>query len=747
MLIGQSAAEIIGRSASIVEIGDVQSLLQEWKGLSGSLPNAIDLDSYPSSQADEYPQNVEHESQIVGLLEDARQAARSELDKGKEALTWLQRLAEQRLVVDQCCSELASRENEIVGLLDRVSRLNTLSSKPLNESDKLLASDLDEWQTRITQAELEKPNLLQRSTIIGMRYRAILKSPPEYLRSTAVQHEDLSSRLDDIDEAVSAKTAQLRQARSRMLRDQEIALLAVEIQDAGRTMEVELDAVKSDIEHALELALWNRSRKRPTPDDFAQKTETLNDRLQSGLVLLLGQMETLIRDEDRYSPILADCLGHVVSARSAPSKIHERRNLLEKAVAQATAVGTIQNEATQFLDDMQDSDLATAALSKIEADVKSWLDNIASRVTFLSTNESSLDSDDDSASSTPSPTEMARITTNSSAPLASPTPSSGVGFDLEATDHAVRDEINNLTARVSSALERIMNQAAQTSVFVHESTDDPGPSTVISDQADQSQQSQTHTTQPSGKGSVLESTKAPNYRIEAPKVCVRHASGSQASRPRSSAPTRASTSTLPQKTATAQTKSASLGRAAEKSYSFRREPSISSGLSSRAVSSTQNRSIDLSATVRNDALLARSTSTRSISLGRSTTSTHLARRVLSASSTSSSSQTRTSSPRTSIITPKRSARNYVPDPASKLDVAVGDIVNGFKVSLGSTKFADQQVHVPIIPVGATAKDEYKDMTGSYWIGAEGRAKLCYCRILRSQMVMVRVGGGWVGLSS
>jgi hypothetical protein len=44
------------------------------------------------------------------------------------------------------------------------------------------------------------------------------------------------------------------------------------------------------------------------------------------------------------------------------------------------------------------------------------------------------------------------------------------------------------------------------------------------------------------------------------------------------------------------------------------------------------------------------------------------------------------------------------------------------------------------------KDEWKDQTGRYWIGAEGRAKLYFCRILRSKTVMVRVGGGWVELS-
>lgn len=43
-------------------------------------------------------------------------------------------------------------------------------------------------------------------------------------------------------------------------------------------------------------------------------------------------------------------------------------------------------------------------------------------------------------------------------------------------------------------------------------------------------------------------------------------------------------------------------------------------------------------------------------------------------------------------------------------------------------------------------DEWTDQSGKYWIGTEGRAKLCFCRILRSKTVMVRVGGGWVELS-
>ncbi|KAF9452205.1 hypothetical protein P691DRAFT_805390 [Macrolepiota fuliginosa MF-IS2] len=74
-------------------------------------------------------------------------------------------------------------------------------------------------------------------------------------------------------------------------------------------------------------------------------------------------------------------------------------------------------------------------------------------------------------------------------------------------------------------------------------------------------------------------------------------------------------------------------------------------------------------------------------------------------------------------------KKYVPNPKSKLDVAVGDVVNN-------------------LPVGINVEgltETWKDQSGKYWIGNQD-PKLCFCRILRSQTVMVRVGGGWQELS-
>ncbi|CAG8528542.1 7940_t:CDS:2 [Paraglomus brasilianum] len=72
-----------------------------------------------------------------------------------------------------------------------------------------------------------------------------------------------------------------------------------------------------------------------------------------------------------------------------------------------------------------------------------------------------------------------------------------------------------------------------------------------------------------------------------------------------------------------------------------------------------------------------------------------------------------------------SINNYVPDPNDQLDVEVARIVNACPVK---------------IKVSMVERE-----SGKYMFG-EVEPKLCYCRILRSRMVMVRVGGGWAELS-
>ncbi|KAH9482404.1 hypothetical protein JR316_0004504 [Psilocybe cubensis] len=69
-------------------------------------------------------------------------------------------------------------------------------------------------------------------------------------------------------------------------------------------------------------------------------------------------------------------------------------------------------------------------------------------------------------------------------------------------------------------------------------------------------------------------------------------------------------------------------------------------------------------------------------------------------------------------------KKYVADPKSKLDMAVGDVVN--------------QLPVGINVEGIT--ESWRDQSGKYWIGNQD-PKLCFCRILRSQTVMTNDSTG------
>ncbi|KAI0248689.1 hypothetical protein BJV78DRAFT_1233619 [Lactifluus subvellereus] len=90
-----------------------------------------------------------------------------------------------------------------------------------------------------------------------------------------------------------------------------------------------------------------------------------------------------------------------------------------------------------------------------------------------------------------------------------------------------------------------------------------------------------------------------------------------------------------------------------------------------------------------------------------------------------------SSPLRSKPPPPPHRKPYVANPKSKLDVAVGDVVNKLP--------EDVDIKVEV------AQETWQDRSGKYWIGSED-PKLCFCRILRSHTVMVRVGGGWMELS-
>ncbi|EIE77174.1 hypothetical protein RO3G_01878 [Rhizopus delemar RA 99-880] len=89
----------------------------------------------------------------------------------------------------------------------------------------------------------------------------------------------------------------------------------------------------------------------------------------------------------------------------------------------------------------------------------------------------------------------------------------------------------------------------------------------------------------------------------------------------------------------------------------------------------------------------------------------------------SKSATHVKTPRPRLTKPP--LNSYVADPDNDLDIEIGRIVNN----------APYRVKVKMVP----------GEVGRYWFG-DVNPKMAYCRVLKSKMVMVRVGGGWTELS-
>lgn len=120
-----------------------------------------------------------------------------------------------------------------------------------------------------------------------------------------------------------------------------------------------------------------------------------------------------------------------------------------------------------------------------------------------------------------------------------------------------------------------------------------------------------------------------------------------------------------------------------------------------------------------------SSTSSSTSSTRTTSTTRLPSRFLAPPPHQPSKSATHLKPRTTTTVKKPPLNSYVADPDNDLDIEIGRIVN-------ETPY---RVKVKMVP----------GEVGRYWFG-NLNPKLAYCRVLKSKMVMVRVGGGWTELS-
>jgi len=678
----------------------VQTLQDKWASAFAGLPLLIDHTQFTSSFTDPYPQNGEHEIQVITVLEEALESARTVLQRGKQALDWLTRLSDQRIVVQRCCSELVSRERRVAFLLDRISTCDLPSELPVSPMYHDLVADLEEWCCT-TQSDKDRA-LFQRSTAASMKFRAIIKAPPPSFTAAATicEHDPTLARLDDLHVSTESKTAELIKARDQFLHDRQIGLLATKLHDASFSIRSGLSSINADLLQNIGSASWKgyRQTESVSIEGVNVRLSKLQQSITVDLITPHRDLKALIGHEARHHETLSTSTENISIAQVAYQTAVHNHALLERVSYQTKAVDTIHDEADALLSRLEGVQCSAEVPEDLQHALTTWLDRIAARVPFLSATFCG-------SSGLPilNSTEIA-----SSPPVHHEDNDATVAI-LASTDRTIRDALNKVTAKVSGAWKRASSHTTEsesdaskhgpgyTSLNDNLNAEPAIPSASARIPVMGSSESDSFNSSSEGltRSSVKPSLPNSQFLSSAPSTSVPAAgkspdrSGMRTSNQTGQRGPPLSTDTIPSgnvpplapssaTTISSRTKRSSLGSAAGNLYSSRRAPSIPDIFSQGLISSKPN-GLDLSRTQREDRILARSTSTRSSSLAHSIEPIPSARRVISASRTSSSKSRRISSRNANPFI-KPPARKYVPNPENKLDVAVGDIVNGLKVS-------------------------------------------------------------------
>lgn len=664
--------------------------------------------------------------------------------------SWLERVLAQRDVVRGCIGEYEARSAETLSLFDRITDTTVqFSIDPINDNTQPPLQDIQSLLDRLSAEDVSRPNLSHRATIAKMRYRALLsQTSPDPDVSVAIHSDDLLQTLEDICESSAQLTLQLRTARDRLSQDERIRSLVRDLMGISAKENADLDRVCETLQARIGASLFPGGGSDSLPShDLDDRIEDVKpDSLQS-MRQLCADIERTADANPRYTSATQTCRDIMKTTKAKADRVRKLRILLDKSEAQTAVVNQVRKEAASLLETISLMSDNPTMQSEMENEVVQWLDSLSLRVPYLSTK-----------SDLPTNAAMSRSqqTLNTSAaalptPPASPTWNDAPTHNLFAVDRLVRDEVNAQAARVSGAL-------AHTISLVSDSTLRPdagpqGPSHLSDTSLGNTHQEALDGPRRLALTATANQVATETSTKESPPPATDPFAPVVESGPRSrkaayGALNRSSSSRTSLASSTSSSRTLAPDRPTASRPAGRSQLGQSTGSSSSLrISSTPA----VTARSRPSALGDSTSSSRRSSLSWSAASTPAPRRSAPSSSRKSTASISWRSP-PNLTTPIRRARKYVPDSTNKLDVAVGEIVNDFKVSFPRWLTdlcglaADHQAHVPIVPIGANSTDDYKDMTGSYWIGAEGRAKLCYCRILRSKMVMVRVGGGWVELS-
>ena len=470
--------------------------------------------SRPSHPA--YAEQNAHNEQVVEVLDTAHKQAEGHLEEANAGLSWYASLARARVKV----AEQAASMSKLLDQLKRETESVVQSRPDFDNPTHLAAAHASSLSVLNVPKDVamwvqEAFGTAQRSTVMIMRYRQIMRAPPRAWRTrlpTSMYTDDLVEEVErDVDELFEAAR---RAAKIILLAEQDASILPIAqgIIQATASMSRSAAALWIDLNAAIATSAWRSGAIGPINQTFPEVVQKTKKRLQEEIIQPLLALEELLRVHGRALPVLHRHLFSLEARTKAETEsLDKLANLLELVKQQAGTIWSVEKEAVEFLrkiqivqsevDSLHDEtniveqqvqdiyDVRTSILPRIDnlaVQIATWESRLPQRVIFVSTQMFTSENIDERHSQHSKwpviPEETARplLPANVSAvepPLTPPispassnrslhsgsaepsvslmsaeSPRLSISTDLIALDRDVRMEVNTQASRVASAI-------------------------------------------------------------------------------------------------------------------------------------------------------------------------------------------------------------------------------------------------------------------------------------------------------
>lgn len=448
------------------------------------LPTPI-TDSFSRPFYPAYPENDEYNQHAKGALIKAHTNASDIIKKGKEGVDWYSRLLSAREKVLGKHSEIKELEENIRQLLEFLERGENRIERPDMSSRHCLDGNFEHWINTVPSKSAmalqyveQSESVCNRSTLLALQYRNLLKTPPRFIREQAWWQTDLINY--DLADQVDTDLNRLLELRQQTLAAVQAAKEDIEILEKAQQAFIGASLVRNEglfIQRQLEtliqkIAYPSSQCVERNHGELNRTITQLARRIEQQVTTPFSSFKGLIKCYQRHLPTLCQFLLSAISdVTNLPSQLSRSMDLLERVQNQTTIVESVEAEAQKMIvnvivireeaeqmtgrEDVIDVlDSLLAKVEELDEEARSWESKLSQRIPFLASETNGLPSSNDLYTVPTAP--MMSSLSRSKAPQQTSTvglaidDTNSAALDLASVDQSVRGAVNDQVLAVGS---------------------------------------------------------------------------------------------------------------------------------------------------------------------------------------------------------------------------------------------------------------------------------------------------------